>query len=182
MTSLLAQTVPTPDGPFSIIENPQGEVVASGWTDDVADLARRARIVLTDAPAYVGRVAPAGARIETPLGEARSASAVAAYYDGDLAAIDEVTVAHTGTALQLAVWAALRTISPGTAWTYSELAAAIAQPRAIRAAASACAKNAVALFVPCHRVIATSGSLAGFGWGLPIKASLLARERVLPRT
>ncbi|MFP5311092.1 MAG: methylated-DNA--[protein]-cysteine S-methyltransferase, partial [Actinomycetes bacterium] len=49
-------------------------------------------------------------------------------------------------------------------------------PRAVRAAASACAFNAAALFVPCHRVIRTDGSLGGFRWGLRIKESLLARE------
>ncbi len=74
-------------------------------------------------------------------------------------------------------WAALREIVPGHPLTYTEFAAALGQPAAVRAAASICARNAPALFVPCHRVLRSDGSLGGFAWGLEVKDRLLARER-----
>lgn len=83
----------------------------------------------------------------------------------------------TGTALQAKVWKALREIPAGQTRTYAEVAATIGEPRAIRAVASACARNPVALTVPCHRVIRGDGSLAGYAWGLEVKASLLEAER-----
>ncbi|WP_309124389.1 methylated-DNA--[protein]-cysteine S-methyltransferase, partial [Arthrobacter sp.] len=70
----------------------------------------------------------------------------------------------------------LRTVAPGKPVTYSEYARLSGRPSAIRAAAGACAFNAAALFVPCHRVIRTDGSLGGFRWGVAVKTSLLARE------
>ena len=60
--------------------------------------------------------------------------------------------------------------------TYSEFAALAGRPAAIRAAASACARNAAALFVPCHRVLRTGGALGGFRWGLDVKRWLLTHE------
>ena len=74
-------------------------------------------------------------------------------------------------------WDILRTVAPGHPVTYTEYAALSGNAKAVRAAASACAFNAAALFVPCHRVIRTDGSLGGFRWGLAIKESLLDRER-----
>ncbi len=73
-------------------------------------------------------------------------------------------------------WEQLRRIRPGHPQSYTEFAAAIGNPRAVRAAASACATNAPALFVPCHRVLRTDGSLGGFAWGVEVKRSLLERE------
>jgi AraC family transcriptional regulator of adaptative response/methylated-DNA-[protein]-cysteine methyltransferase len=61
--------------------------------------------------------------------------------------------------------------------TYSELAARIGAPRAVRAVASACAANAIAVAIPCHRVVRRDGSLAGYRWGVERKRALLARER-----
>ena len=81
-----------------------------------------------------------------------------------------------GTDLQLRGWAALRAIDAGKQLTYTGFAAALGQPSAVRAAASICARNAPALFVPCHRVLRSDGSLGGFAWGLDVKESLLARE------
>ena len=74
-------------------------------------------------------------------------------------------------------WDVLRTVAPGRPVTYSEYARLAGRPAAIRAAAGACAFNAAALFVPCHRVIRTDGSLGGFRWGVAVKTSLLAREK-----
>lgn len=154
------QTIATPDGPFTLLADGRGRVLASGWTaDPAAVLARLAS-------------APHGVR----EGQTDAAAAVSAYYAGDLAAIDTVVVAQTGTALQLEGWAALRRIAPGSPLTYAQFAVALGRPSAVRAAASICARNAPALFVPCHRVLRTGGALGGFAWGLDVKRALLARE------
>jgi AraC family transcriptional regulator of adaptative response/methylated-DNA-[protein]-cysteine methyltransferase len=84
-----------------------------------------------------------------------------------------------GTAFQWRVWQALLRIPPGETRTYQQLAKALGQPRAVRAVASACAANRVAVVVPCHRVIRTDGSLGGYRWGLPRKARLLEAEQSL---
>ncbi|WP_281255011.1 bifunctional DNA-binding transcriptional regulator/O6-methylguanine-DNA methyltransferase Ada [Teichococcus rhizosphaerae] len=81
-----------------------------------------------------------------------------------------------GTAFQHRVWQALAEIPPGQTTTYSELAARIGQPSAVRAVAAACGANPAALAVPCHRVIGWDGSLTGYRWGLPRKRALLDRE------
>ena len=81
-----------------------------------------------------------------------------------------------GTAFQARVWGALREIPPGETRTYTEVAEAIGSPSAVRAVARACATNKVALAIPCHRVVRSDGSLAGYRWGLAVKASLLASE------
>ncbi len=92
------QTIDTPDGAFTILADDRQRVLASGWTADPAAILAR----LASPPA------------EAREGQADAAAAARAYYDGDLAAIDDVEVVQTGTALQRAGWAALRTIAPGT--------------------------------------------------------------------
>lgn len=81
-----------------------------------------------------------------------------------------------GTAFQARVWQYLQTIPMGETRSYSEVAAGIGQPTATRAVASACARNPVALVVPCHRVIRGSGELGGYRWGMERKKLLLSRE------
>jgi AraC family transcriptional regulator of adaptative response/methylated-DNA-[protein]-cysteine methyltransferase len=82
-----------------------------------------------------------------------------------------------GTAFQWRVWRALTRIPRGETRSYSEIARAIGQPSAVRAVARACATNPIALVVPCHRVVAANGSLAGYRWGVDVKKKLLERER-----
>ena len=82
-----------------------------------------------------------------------------------------------GTAFQQRVWLALRGIPPGTTLSYTELAAKIGRPTAVRAVARACATNPVAVIVPCHRVVGKSGALSGYRWGLERKRKLLKREQ-----
>ena len=82
-----------------------------------------------------------------------------------------------GTAFQQAVWAALRAIPPGETRSYSEVAAAIGRPQAVRAAGSACGDNVLAVLIPCHRVLRSDGTLGGYAWGLDRKRALLAREK-----
>jgi AraC family transcriptional regulator, regulatory protein of adaptative response / methylated-DNA-[protein]-cysteine methyltransferase len=82
-----------------------------------------------------------------------------------------------GTAFQQRVWQALRDVPPGSTATYSEIAQRIGRPKAVRAVASACALNEVAVAIPCHRIVRTDGSLAGYRWGVERKRALLGRER-----
>ena len=81
------------------------------------------------------------------------------------------------TAFQLKVWRELQAIPVGETRSYSEVAAAIGQPSASRAVANACAKNPVALVIPCHRIIRADKSLGGYRWGVERKRALLERER-----
>ena len=87
-----------------------------------------------------------------------------------------------GTAFQERVWQVLRAIPAGQTTTYSDIAAVLGEPAAARAVARACATNEVAVAVPCHRVIAKDGSLAGYRWGIERKRELLRRERETGRT
>lgn len=154
------ETLETRDGPFTLVENPDGEVVAAGWSDDADGVARRAGIAPDDLTA----------------GACRASAAVTAFYAGDASAPGRVVVAQRGTPFQLAVWTALREIPTGEVRRYGELAKALGSPGASRAVGAACGRNAVALFVPCHRVVGAAGSLAGFAWGVDVKRSLLAAE------
>lgn len=82
----------------------------------------------------------------------------------------------SGTAFQQRVWQALRTIPVGTTASYAEIARKIGQPSAVRAVAQACANNAIAVAIPCHRVVRTDGGLSGYRWGVERKQVLLDRE------
>lgn len=156
------QIIDTPDGDFTIVADERGRVLASGWT--------------ADAEAAIARIHPRLRPESVREAETDAAASVLAYYGGDITAIDDVPVAQQGTEMQLTGWAALRRIEPGEPLSYADFAAALGQPSAVRAAASICARNAPALFVPCHRVLRSDGSLGGFAWGLEVKRSLLARE------
>ncbi len=85
-----------------------------------------------------------------------------------------------GTAFQLRVWQYLRTLPAGRVVSYAQAAAAIGAPRAARAVASACARNRVAVLVPCHRVIRGDDSLGGYRWGVARKRALLDAEAPAP--
>jgi AraC family transcriptional regulator of adaptative response/methylated-DNA-[protein]-cysteine methyltransferase len=81
-----------------------------------------------------------------------------------------------GTAFQWRVWRALQAIPRGETRSYTAVAAAIGEPSAVRAVASACASNRVALVIPCHRVVRSDGALSGYRWGQERKRKLLERE------
>ena len=82
-----------------------------------------------------------------------------------------------GTAFQIKVWEFLLGLQEGEVASYSELAQAIDRPAAVRAAASACAANRIAVLVPCHRILRADGGLGGYRWGLERKRALLDAER-----
>lgn len=159
-----APTIDTPDGPFTVITADDGAVLASGWTADANDL--MARIPKDLRPSRTPAVIP------DPV-----AAAVWAYYSGDVAMIDTVVVRQQSTEFRSRAWLALRSIPAGAPCSYIEFAMLLGSPNAVRAAAGACANNTAALFIPCHRVLRSDGSLGGFLWGLEVKRSLLEHER-----
>ncbi|MCJ2076271.1 bifunctional DNA-binding transcriptional regulator/O6-methylguanine-DNA methyltransferase Ada [Methylobacterium sp. E-016] len=84
-----------------------------------------------------------------------------------------------GTAFQQRVWDALRRIPAGTTASYAEIARSLGTPAAVRAVARACGANALAVAIPCHRVVRTDGALSGYRWGIERKRALLKREGVV---
>jgi AraC family transcriptional regulator of adaptative response/methylated-DNA-[protein]-cysteine methyltransferase len=82
-----------------------------------------------------------------------------------------------GTAFQIRVWKFLLGVREGDVMSYAEVATGVGSPRAIRAAASACAANRIAVLVPCHRVLRSDGGLGGYRWGLDRKRALIEQER-----
>lgn len=90
----------------------------------------------------------------------------------------DVPLALIGAPFQLKVWEALLAIPSGEVTTYSDIAAAIGNPRAVRAVGTAVGRNPISLLIPCHRALRKSGGLGGYHWGLPVKRAMLAREAV----
>lgn len=157
-------TVDTPIGPFTAVVATDGAVLASGWTAQLDDL--------------LPQVSP-GLR----SGEFRSrrdlgavTTAIRRYHAGEWSVIDDVPVRQRSGEFMERAWEVLRKVPPGEPVTYSDFAALAGRPAAVRAAASACARNAAALFVPCHRVIRVGGAMGGFRWGLDVKRWLLQHE------
>lgn len=160
-------TIETPDGPFTVVTH-DGELLASGWTRDVAALVALVHRRLRD---------PIVTPVEPTCSAVRFAvDAVVAYYDGELTAPDGVSVRQESGEFRRHTWDVLREVAPGQCVTYRDLATRAGRPTAVRAAAGACAANAAALFVPCHRVLRSDGGLGGFRYGALVKRSLLARE------
>lgn len=164
MTSAHTCTIDTPIGPFTAIVAADGAVLGSGWTDDAQLL--RAEIHRS--------IRPTSLRVTRDLGAVTAA--VRAYHRGDLAAIETVPVRQRGGPFIEHAWDVLRAVPAGEPITYTEFARRAGRPDAVRAAAAACAANATALFVPCHRVRRIGGGLGGFRWGLPVKRWLIDHE------
>jgi methylated-DNA-[protein]-cysteine S-methyltransferase len=157
-------TVDTPVGPFTAVIAADGAVLASGWTADIGELV----------PLIHTSLRPADVTQRAELG--RITDAIRAYHAGDVHAVDDIPVdQRSGEFIQQA-WKVLRTVPAGQPVTYAEFADLAGRPAAVRAAASACARNPAALFVPCHRVLRTDGTLGGFRWGVPVKRWLLDLE------
>lgn len=164
---LQASTYQTPVGPLTVIVDPTNgpAVVAAGFcpADELVD-----RLPPSD-----GGERPDWTTVEhQPVTD----RAVADYLDGDVTALDAVPVAQAGTDLQHQVWSGLRAIPAGATATYTQLAATTSKPRAVRAAGTACGRNMIAPFVPCHRALRNDGSLGGYYYGLDVKRWLLDHE------
>ena len=103
-------------------------------------------------------------------------AALSRHLDGD-SRLPDVPMDVRGTAFQIKVWRYLQTIPYGQVQSYTEVAKGIGRPTAVRAVASACARNRLALLIPCHRVIRGDGTLGGYRWGLERKRALIDLER-----
>jgi methylated-DNA-[protein]-cysteine S-methyltransferase len=159
-------TLDTPIGPFTTIVDHDEAVLASGFTADVNALLRLVHPSLQPATQPQPR-ADLGAVTKAAL----------AYLDGEVDAIDAIAVQQRSSGAFLPVaWDALRRVPAGQTVTYAGFAELAGRASAIRAAAAACARNAAALFVPCHRVLRSDGTLGGFRYGLPVKRWLLEHE------
>ncbi|TWS17733.1 methylated-DNA--[protein]-cysteine S-methyltransferase [Tsukamurella asaccharolytica] len=163
MTAHYATTA-TPAGPFTAVVDTDGAVLASGWTADLGDLL----------PVIHSTLRPTAVEERAELGAVTRA--VADFHVGELTAIDDIVVRQRSGPFVEHAWDVLRTVEPGKPLTYTEYADLSGRPAAVRAAAMACARNAAALFVPCHRVLRLDKSLGGFRWGLGVKEWLLAHE------
>lgn len=154
----------TPVGRIAVILTPENDVVqAAGFcTPDV---------LLARLPPGLSTRGAVAAPARGPV-----ADAVAAYSDGDLNALGAVPVDQPGGPFLQRAWQALRTVPAGTTISYTGLATAAGRPAAVRAAGSACARNLIACFVPCHRVLRSDGSLGGYLYGLDAKERLLHHE------
>jgi methylated-DNA-[protein]-cysteine S-methyltransferase len=157
-----ATTLPTPMGELALLAR-DDVIVAAGFASP---------------PMMAERFTHDDLVVHPDLG--RLSAPVAAYFDGDVTAIDDVPIAQPGGPFQQLAWKVMREVPAGETITYTELAARAGSPAAVRAAGSACARNLVALIVPCHRIVRTGGAGArggGYYYGVPTKEWLLAHER-----
>jgi methylated-DNA-[protein]-cysteine S-methyltransferase len=104
---------------------------------------------------------------------------VSDYFDGDLRALDGIKVDQEGEKFSQSAWRVMRKIAPGRTLTYADLAKRAGSEDAVRAAGSACARNLIALVVPCHRIVKTGGALGNYAYGLKYKQWLLRHEGAL---
>jgi methylated-DNA-[protein]-cysteine S-methyltransferase len=101
------------------------------------------------------------------------------YFDGDTTAINAIKVSQPGGSFSQSAWKSMRKVRPGKVISYAQLAENSGSPKAIRAAGSACAKNAIVLVVPCHRIVKTGGALGNYAYGISKKEWLLRHEGLL---
>jgi methylated-DNA-[protein]-cysteine S-methyltransferase len=163
--AILVAVLDTPIGPLSLLAH-DGALVGGGFTTDPAELHVRMHPSLR-------RLGLASARqddlpwLVKPMRD---------YFDGDLGALDAISVRQPATPTRQRFWAELRAVAPETTVSYTELARRAGRPRAPRAAGAACAANLIAPVVPCHRALRVDGSLGGYYYGLPRKEWLLRHE------
>lgn len=161
--SATAERVGTPVGPLWVVT--EGEVlVLAGFAPDLGQVADALGVPTVTARARTWQE-----------GASRAAAAAAAYFEGDLGALDRVAVRQPGTRRMQDLWCRLRAVPAGATTTYGTLL-----PEAPRLAARACAVNRVSLFVPCHRVHRADGHLGGYTWGLEVKTWLRDLEASSP--
>lgn len=159
--------------PFHAIWTPEDGVLRAGGFATAGDpgaTSLMARLERLD-PALASRGLADSATYEGEVPDA-----LWAYASGDIEAVDALTVAQPETPFRGEVWRTLRDVPAGAAVTYTELAALAGRPSAVRAAASGCANNLVALVVPCHRIMRADGGLGGFLFGTDVKEALLRHE------
>jgi methylated-DNA-[protein]-cysteine S-methyltransferase len=164
--------IDTPLGKLTLVADAEGRLRLVGWLEGHARTERALR-------AFAESSSDAPQRAVDPHG---LSSALSAYFDGELGAIEGLPVRGAGTEFQRRVWGALREIPCGETWSYSQLARHIGKPPAVRAVGLANGANPIGVVVPCHRVIGADGTLTGYGGGLERKRWLLSHEGARFRT
>lgn len=101
------------------------------------------------------------------------------YFDGDLNALHQISVSQPGGEFSQRAWKSMRKVNAGKTISYAQLAKQAGSEAAVRAAGSACAKNLIAIVVPCHRIVKTGGALGNYAYGLKSKEWLLSHEGAL---
>lgn len=168
MTSvpLVTASFSTPFGELNVFASPDDHVVRAAGFKPMQDVAFQLPTAM-------------GTRGWGPGELPDVARAVAAWLAGDAGALATVRVEQSGGPFFQDVWAALRSLPGGQVVSYQELAELAGRPRAVRAVGTACARNAIAPFVPCHRVIQSGGRLGSYGFGgTDVKAAMLLHEGV----
>lgn len=159
---------------YTIVDCPLGRLLVGATTQGVS------AVYLGDDDAGLEQTLrveyPAATIARDDNGMERWVADIVAHLSGRLPHLDLPLDLQT-TAFKRRVWEALREIPYGATRGYAEIARQIGQPTAVRAVASACATNPVALIVPCHRVVRSDGAVGGYRWGTDRKQALLARER-----
>lgn len=163
--SFLLERVASPTGVMLLVTDARERVRALDWEDHDARMQRLLRLHYRGA-----------AQIEPRRGPSPARRALAAYFEGQLDALDGLEVKTAGTPFQRGVWKALRAIPVGETATYGGLARTLGCPKAMRAVGAANGSNPVAIIVPCHRVVGVNGALTGFGGGIERKRWLLRHE------
>lgn len=161
-----AKIYDTPLGPFGVLfGSGTGRILASGFTRNVDHLAQMVK----------------GAQVVDHDCDSEAADSVGeyleAYFSGQPATLS--TALHfdqDSTDFQGAVWKEIANIPFAATVSYGEIATKIGRPRSYRATGTACASNRIALFIPCHRVVGTSGTSGQYRWGSELKAKLLSHE------
>ncbi len=165
MAELLSTTMASPIGKLYLLT--RGDTVLglnlSGFQDLLSSLSPR--------------------ELEEKIGKSSRVSgitdALEDYFDGDLKAINSIKVKQPGGEFSQAAWSSMRKIKAGTMESYADLAYRAGSPAAVRAAGSACAKNKIAVVIPCHRIIKSGGAIGAYGWGVNKKIWLLKHEGAL---
>jgi methylated-DNA-[protein]-cysteine S-methyltransferase len=160
---IITQILETPVGPLSLLSR-DGVLVAAGFTTDPKELFDRLPAEVRKLPLTEGDVGDA-------------ARAARDYFDGKIHALDDIPAVQPGTWRRQRLYTALRSVHAGTTVSYGQLAELAGLPKgAARAAGQACAQNLVAPFVPCHRVLPSTGGSGGYYYGTPVKEWLLKHE------
>jgi methylated-DNA-[protein]-cysteine S-methyltransferase len=167
---LFLNKIDSPLGEMLLVTDSQGMVRALDFTNHRVRLQRELRERFSGIEPLEG--------VETETVKAVSGK-IERYFQGDLAALDDIPLAADGTEFQRLVWAALRKIPAGKTTTYGELARSLGhnEPRIAKDIGAAVGANPIAVIVPCHRVIGKDGTLKGYAWGLQRKHRLLTHEK-----
>ncbi|NBQ00619.1 MAG: methylated-DNA--[protein]-cysteine S-methyltransferase [Actinobacteria bacterium] len=162
---LLRTTLKTPVGPLSLISR-EHILIAAGFTSQdelLCSISKQDRQLESKKVSQIPIIS----------------DLVSDYFDGDLRALDGIKVDQEGEKFSQSAWRVMRKISPGRTLTYADLAKRAGSEDAVRAAGSACARNLIALVVPCHRIVKTGGALGNYAYGLKYKQWLLSHEGAL---